>query len=54
MNQADPSMFASQLESMIAFADAHEEFVLGAWLSQALNRISVINGTSPGCNSVTE
>lgn len=54
MNQADPSMFTSQLEAMIAFADAHEEFVLGAWLSQALSRINVINGTSQGCSSAIE
>ncbi len=54
MNQADPSVFASQLESMIAFADAREEFVLGAWLSQALNRINAINETSQGCTSATE
>ncbi|KQM71682.1 hypothetical protein ASE72_09170 [Sphingomonas sp. Leaf20] len=54
MNQADPSKFASQLESMIEFADAHEEFVLGAWLSQALNRINAITGASQGLSSATE
>jgi hypothetical protein len=54
MNQADPSMFASQLESMIAFADAQGEFVLGAFLSQALDRINAITATSQGLPSATE
>jgi len=54
MNQADPSMFASQLESMIAFADAHGEFVLGAFLSQALERINAINETPQRLSSATE
>lgn len=54
MNQADPSMFASQLERMISFADAQEEFVLGAWLSQALDRINAITESSRGLPSATE
>lgn len=34
-----PRVFASQLEDMIAYADAKQDFVLAAWLSQALDRV---------------
>lgn len=34
-----PRVFANQLEDMIAFADASEDFALAAWLSQALERL---------------
>jgi hypothetical protein len=34
-----PRVFASQLEDMIAFADAKQDFALAAWLSQALDRL---------------
>lgn len=34
-----PRVFASQLEDMIAFADAKQDFALAAWLSQALDRM---------------
>lgn len=34
-----PQAFVSQLEEMIAFADAKEDFALAAWLSQALDRL---------------
>lgn len=33
-----PRIFASQLEDMIAYADAKQDFALAAWLSQALDR----------------
>jgi hypothetical protein len=54
MDQADPTVFASQLERMIAFADGHQEYVLGAWLSDALNRLNVIIEASQGLPSATE
>ncbi len=54
MQQGNPSVFVSQLEAMIVFADIQEDFVLGAWLSQALNRIKVINEVSQGLPSATE
>jgi hypothetical protein len=34
-----PRIFASQLEEMIAYADAKQDFALAAWLSQALDRL---------------
>jgi len=34
-----PRVFSSQLQDMIAYADAQEDFALAAWLSQALDRI---------------
>jgi hypothetical protein len=34
-----PRIFASQLEDMIAYADAKQDFALAAWLSQALDRL---------------
>lgn len=54
MDQADPTVFARQLERMIAFADDREEYVLGAWLSDALNRVNAIIETSQGLPSATE
>jgi hypothetical protein len=32
-----PRIFARQLEDMIAYADAQQDFALAAWLSQALD-----------------
>ncbi len=54
MDQPDPNVFASQLEGMIAFADAQEDYVLGAWLSEALNRMIIISEASQGLPSATE
>lgn len=54
MDHVDPTIFANQLERMIAFADAREEYVLGAWLSDALNRMNVIIETLQGLPSATE
>jgi hypothetical protein len=34
-----PRVFASQLEDMIAYADAQQDYALAAWLSQALDRL---------------
>ena len=34
-----PRVFASQLEDMIAYADAKQDFALAAWLSQSLDRL---------------
>jgi len=39
-NSADcPRAFEAQLVSMIAYADTHQDYALGAWLSQALDRL---------------
>lgn len=54
MEEMDPGVFASQLESMIAFADAREDYVLGAWLSQAHSRIDAMIETPQGLSSATE
>ncbi|MEG8014066.1 hypothetical protein [Sphingomonas sp. 22R3R2A-7] len=34
-----PRVFASQLEDMIAYADAKQDFALAAWLSESLDRL---------------
>lgn len=34
-----PRVFEAQLKTMIAFADTQQDYALGAWLSQALDRL---------------
>jgi len=39
MTQANVINFTTQIEGMIAFADAAQDFVLAAWLTEALIRM---------------
>ena len=39
MTQAKVINFTTQIEGMIAFADAAQDFVLAAWLTEALIRM---------------
>jgi HAMP domain-containing protein len=39
MSQANVINFTTQIEGMIAFADAAQDFVLAAWLTEALIRM---------------
>jgi hypothetical protein len=34
-----PRVFARQLEDMIEYADAKQDFAMAAWLSQVLDRL---------------
>jgi hypothetical protein len=45
--EESPSVYVNQLESMIAFADARDDFVLAAWLSEANERIKTSHMNDP-------